>query len=453
MKNNSLKSVHITNYYHAVSGGVKTNYDKLLVEANKNQRYVSLIVPGEEEKTEQVGEYGKIYYIAAKPSPIFDKRYRLMLPQQYIPGESVIRKVLMQEMPDMIEIYDNYSLTLLAGLIRRGNFKQLNRPMLVYFTGERFDTIFQSFVTKNWFGKWFPKRLMSNYNLAMFDFYIANSDFVAEEINDALCESKNQHRSEMFLNKCWRFFNGARIPYEKRIEICPRGVDTEFYSPNNKSSEFRKEICEKFGFPENSVILMTSTRLSPEKNIQILSPIMQKLAKNEKTDFRLIVAGAGPREEWLKEECDKYFPKKMQLAGHLDKSTLAKYYANCDIFIHPNPREPFGNVGLEAMASGAACAFPNSGGVLTYANAENSWLVEPTADGYVNAFEQIISSNEETTRRRENAIKTAEANSQSKAIGKLFATYDRMFEDFQRNPELFGNENSLKNFDFAKLFS
>jgi glycosyltransferase involved in cell wall biosynthesis len=449
MNRRTLKSVHLTNYYHAASGGVKTNYDRLLVEANRLGRHVTLIVPGETERTEDVGEFGRIRYIAARRSPVVDTRYRLMLPFEYVPSGSAIRRVLLEEAPDIIEIYDNYSLTLLAGLIRRGNFREIGRPMLVYFTGERFDLIFRTFVTDGRFGHWFPKRLLSNYNLAMFDFYIANSDFVAHEIRTALAEESNPRRSDMIFRTCWRFFNGARVPFEERLAVCPRGVDTELFSPTRRSADGRRAMIEQAGFPSDAALLLTATRLSREKNIQILSPIMQLLSAD--TRAHLIVAGAGPREQWLRDEAEAHFPGRLHLTGHLDKPQLASYYANCDIFIHPNPHEPFGNVGLEAMASGANVLLPRSGGVLAYANEENAWLVEPTAEGYAAGVRTIIDSSHAAAVKRVKAVETAAANSQSKAIGRLFDTYDRFYEAFRRNEALFGNAERATGFDFARI--
>lgn len=429
----TIKSVHITNYYHEKSGGVKTNYDKLLQAADYHKRHIRLIVPHETEKVIDFGEYGKIYYVPAKPAPFFDKRYRLMTPFDYLQTGTPIRKILLEEKPDMIEIYDNYTLTLLAGIIRKGSLKELNRPMLVYFTGERFDTIFKSFVLNGRLGSWFSRRLMGNYNLAMFDYFIANSSFVAEELFESVAKENNLHRSEKFFKFCWQYFNASSIPFEERVAICPRGVDTGQFSRSRRSKEFQLEMRRRAGIPENSIILFSSTRISPEKNIQLLPEIMNILASDKKNNYRLLVAGAGPKSEWLNEQTKRRFPNKIILVGHLDKETLADYYANADVFIHPNPREPFGNVGLEAMASGAAFLAPNSGGILSYATNENAWLVEPNAESFANAVREIGNNEQLRLKKIAKAIETAQNNSQEKAINHLFSTYDRMYENFQND--------------------
>jgi hypothetical protein len=60
-----MKSVHITNYYHKDSGGISTAYNKLLEAGNSHGRHVRLIVPGETNSVENVGEFGKIYFVKA----------------------------------------------------------------------------------------------------------------------------------------------------------------------------------------------------------------------------------------------------------------------------------------------------------------------------------------------------------------------------------------------------
>lgn len=448
-----MKSVHITNYYHKTSGGVSTSYNKLLEAAERHRRFVRLIVPAAADTVEDVNEFAKIYYVAAPPSPFFDKRYRLMMPWQYLLKDSPIRKILLDEMPDMIEIYDNYSLTFLAGMIRIGKFKKLGRPMLVYFTGERLDTIVASFVSKGRLGKWFSHRLMGNYNLAMFDFYIANSPFVAEELYQSLQKQHNPNRFESFFNFCQRFFKSSKAPLSERLAICPRGVDAGFFNPSRFSVDIKRKMRERANIPPNSTVLLSSTRLSPEKNVQFLPEIMEVLAKNTKFDFRLLVAGAGPKADWLQTETDRRFSGKVIQIGHLDKETLADYYANADAFIHPNPREPFGNVVQEALASGIPVIVPNSGGVLASANNENAWLCDLSAESFADAIIESVENKQLRNQKTSNAVKFAQTHTHTNATDLLFETYDKMFADFQNRREMFDYKEKANDVNFTEVLS
>ena len=451
MINTLSRSVHLTNYYHKNSGGISTSYNNLLAAAPRHRRFISLIVPGEREEIEQVNEFAKIYYIPAKQSPVFDKRYRVMMPWQYMPGDSIIRKVLLAEKPQMVEVTDKYTLSILGAMIRIGKFRQLGRPMLVHFSCERMDDNISSFLSGGKISEWFAKRVMGNYNFPSFDFHIANSPYTAEEFYRSVKKSENLRRSDWFFNLCWRFFRAARIPFEERIAVCPRGVDNVTFTPERKSGAVKREMRKRANIPDNAIILLYAGRVSPEKNVDLLPDFMEILARDETRDFRLLVAGAGPKAEWLKEQTEKRVLNKIIQLGHLDKETLANYYANCDIFVHPNPREPFGIAPLEAMASGVPTLAPNAGGLLSYATDENMWLAEPTAENFARAVREIVENPVVRESRIKNALETARSNTREKSTDFLLATYDRMYEDFQKRKELFTDTEKAKDFDFVKM--
>lgn len=432
-----IKSVHITNYYHKNSGGISTSYNNLMTAAARHKRFVRLIVPGETETTEEINDYAKIYYVPAKQSPIFDKRYRVIMPWQYLPGDSLMRKIIIGEMPDMIEVTDKYSLSMIGAMVRRGKFQEIGRPMLVHFSCERMDDNIASFLSGGKIGKWFARRLMGNYNFPSFDFHIANSLYTAQEFYEAVENKHNPRRSKAFFNWCWDFFRASKVAPAERIYVCPRGVDIKTFNPQRKSDEIKNEMRTRAEIPENAIILLYAGRISPEKNIDLLIETMKILAQDKTRDYRLLVAGAGPQSEYLQQETDKLFPKKIIQFGHLDKETLANYYANADVFVHPNPREPFGIAPLEAMASGVPTLAPNAGGILSYANSGNAWLVEPKAENFAAAVTEIIENTELCKRKISNAVQTAQNNTREKSTDNLFAAYDKMYEDFQNRKHLF----------------
>ena len=450
MPQKKLKSVHITNYYHKNSGGISTSYNNLMAAAERHERYVRLIVPGETESVEDVNPYAKIYYVPAKQSPVFDKRYRVIMPWQYMQADSIIRKILLAEMPDMVEITDKYTLSLFGPMVRKKGFQELGRPMLVHFSCERMDDNIGSFISKGKAGRWLARRVIGNYTLPSFDYHIANSAYTAEEFLDCLSEDENPRRSRKFLNWCWRYFAAPRVPAAERVHVCPRGVDTVQFTPDKKSDEVKGEMRERAGIPDDAIILLYAGRVSPEKNIGLLVDMMKVLAKDASHDYRLLVAGAGPLADWLKEQTDEHFPGKIIQLGHLDKDTLSKYYANADVFVHPNPKEPFGIAPLEAMASGAPTVAPNSGGILSYATNENAWLVKPNGDRFAAAIKDVIEDPETSAWKIANALETARRNTREASTDRLFATYDKLWEDFQARRELFTNIGESKKFDFVR---
>jgi glycosyltransferase involved in cell wall biosynthesis len=444
-----LKSVHLTNYYHKNSGGISTSFNNLLAAAERHRRHVRLIVPGETEAVEDVNPFAKIYYVPARYSPFFDKRYRIMMPWQYMIKDSIIRRILLEEKPDMIEVTDKYTLSMIGAMIRTNNFKKIGRPMLVHFSCERMDDNIGSFLTRGRMGKWLARRVIANYTIPTFDYHIANSVYTAEEFFNSVSPERNPRRSEGFLNWCWRAFKAPRVPVSERIFVCPRGVDSAHFTPDRISDHVRREMIERAGIPEDSIILLYAGRISPEKNVQLLVDLMRILAKDKVQDYRLLIAGAGPQAEWLKEQTEKHSPGQVIQLGHLEKETLANFYANADIFVHPNPKEPFGIAPLEAMASGIPTVAPNAGGILSYAANENAWLVEPTGEEFARAIREIVENESLREIKIEKALETARANTREASTDKLFATYDRMYDDFQIHRDMFIDIEEIKHFDFV----
>ncbi len=448
-----MKSLHITNYYHKNSGGISTAYNNLLEAGNRRKRPVRLIVPGERTEIEEVGDFGKIYYVKCGYSPIFDKRYRVMMPwNTYIFDQSPIKQILREEKPDMIEIGEKYTLSLMAGLLRKGIINVTKpRPMLVHLSCERMDDNIRAFVSAGKMSTRFSRGFIRNYVFPMFDFHLANSDYTAQELFDAASSVENQRNVNRFLNFCWRLFRSPKAPTSERIFVNQCGVDNETFSISRQSAELRRQILLEYDLPENSKLLLYAGRISPEKNIALLPELMKTLVGDARNDYRLLVAGAGPKTDWFLDECEKNIKGKVRMLGHLiDKEKLANIFANCDAFIHPNPREPFGIAPLEAMASGLPVVAPNSGGVLSYANDENAWLVEPSAKDFAAAVDNTFSDDNRRNTKITRGLETSAKYTWESSTDALFALYDKMYAEFSKNRSLYDYDNKSTKFDFAR---
>ncbi|MEK7724392.1 MAG: glycosyltransferase family 4 protein [Acidobacteriota bacterium] len=445
-----MKTAHITNYYHKTSGGIRTFYLQMMEYAGRHQRNMFLIVPGEKDEVEIVNDYAKIYYVSAMKSPLFDTRYRIIMPWQFMSHGTRIREILLEEKPDMIEICDKYLISFMAAMIRKHAFSKLGRPMLVHFSCERMDVNIDAFLTHSKIGNWFARRMMGNYNVSLYDFFIAVSPYIAEEYFAATLEKNNPKRSKAFFNWCWRFFRGTKLPLEDRVFWNLRTGPDPLFSTDNYSEEFKKSIREEVGIPQDSKIIFYAGRLSPEKNIEVLVEMMKVLRQDKTNDYRMLVAGDGPKKDWFVEQF-RQMPDVLKMLGHItDKQKLANLYASCEVFVHPNPREPSGNGVLEAMASGAPVVAPNSGGILTYANTDNAWLVEPTGENFANAVRDILTNEEKRKEKTANAVQTAKENNREKILGEVFELYEKMFERFQSENDKFNYREKAKDFDFAE---
>ena len=447
-----MKSVHITNYYHKDSGGISTAYNKLLEAANRRKRFVRLIVPGAESSVEEIGDFGRIYYVKANHSPVFDKRYRVMLPwKTYIFEGSPIKTILREEAPDLIEIGEKYTLSLMAGLLRRHTLTVSKpRPVLVHFSCERMDDNVASFINRGAASRWFCRRFMGAFNIPMFDFHLANSDYTAAELFDALSPDKRPRPSSMLVNLCWRLFRAPKIALKDRVFVNQCGVDHVTFSSARKNAGKRRNLIEKLGVPDDSRLLLFAGRISPEKNVRLLIQTMKALTEMGENKYHLIVAGNGPSLAGLQSEADKKLPGLVDFLGHIsDKHELADIYANADVFVHTNPNEPFGIAPLEALASGIPLVAPNSGGVLSYASETNAWLTKPTGHSFAAAVKDVFEDEDKRKKRIRCGIETASRYSWEASTDALFAIYDEMYARFHSQQELFDYTDFPSEINFA----
>ena len=130
----------------------------------------------------------------------------------------------------------------------------------------------------------------------------------------------------------------------RHLSVVPRGVDTETFSPSHRSASLR----QAWGADEETRVLLYVGRLAPEKNIKLVIQTYQNLKRQHK-DIKLVLVGDGPMRDGL----EKAHPDVI-FAGFQTGASLASHYASADIFAFASQTETFGNVTLEAMASGLA---------------------------------------------------------------------------------------------------
>jgi phosphatidylinositol alpha 1,6-mannosyltransferase len=160
--------------------------------------------------------------------------------------------------------------------------------------------------------------------------------------------------------------------------------------------------------------------------------VLARLAGHPRFDYRLMVAGDGPYAAELRQALEKCAPGRSLFLGHCVREELRAILHAADLFIHPNPREPFGIAPLEAMAAGLPLIAPASGGVLTYANQENAWLAGNNAEAFAEAVERVHADGETCHQKVARARQTAEEFSWTRVTANYFQLYDRFHERFVR---------------------
>ncbi|WP_307188353.1 glycosyltransferase family 4 protein, partial [Acidomonas methanolica] len=137
-----------------------------------------------------------------------------------------------------------------------------------------------------------------------------------------------------------------------KLVLWQRGVDSDQFNPGHRSVQWRTD--HGIG-PEETVILLVS-RLVREKQLGVFSETLRKL-NDKDVPYRAVVVGDGPERVTL----ERALPQAI-FTGFLRGQELSMAYASSDIFVFPSETETFGNVTLEAMASGLACVCANASG-------------------------------------------------------------------------------------------
>jgi phosphatidylinositol alpha 1,6-mannosyltransferase len=127
-----------------------------------------------------------------------------------------------------------------------------------------------------------------------------------------------------------------------KVALWGRGVDRASFDPARRSCEWRA----RHGLSPGDIALLFFGRLVREKGLAEFAAICDRLA-GAGVAVRPIFVGDGPERAWLA----KRLPNA-RLTGHLDGDALGTAIASADIFLNPSVTEAFGNVTLEAMASG-----------------------------------------------------------------------------------------------------
>ena len=128
------------------------------------------------------------------------------------------------------------------------------------------------------------------------------------------------------------------------VEVVSRGVDTELFHPCKRS----KALREQWGACEDTPVVMLVSRLAAEKNLQVVMNAFDQMQAII-GDAKLVMVGDGPARAALQ----KHYPHVI-FAGMRTGEELAAHYASGDVFLYPSLTETYGNVTVEAMASGLA---------------------------------------------------------------------------------------------------
>ncbi|MGC1850882.1 MAG: glycosyltransferase, partial [Solirubrobacterales bacterium] len=202
---------------------------------------------------------------------------------------------------------------------------------------------------------------------------------------------------------------------ESRIDRWERGVDVARFTP---------EKADREAFPGELRVLYAG-RLTHEKGVDLLAESFLR-ARQVEPRLHLLLAGGGPEEEELRARLGQH----ATFLGWLEGEDLARAYASADLFLFCSRTDTYGQVVLEAGASGLPVVAIGEGGpAALIENRHTGILCRPDADHLAGAVLQLASSPTLRSRLGEAAIRASRARSWERALEQLASGYRRTLAD------------------------
>lgn len=201
------------------------------------------------------------------------------------------------------------------------------------------------------------------------------------------------------------------------VRLWSRGVDLERFAVHHRSRAMR----ERMGARDDTFVVAYVGRLAPEKGVWHALEAMRLVLGRHGTKVRFVLAGDGPDEA----RCRAAAPAGTWFAGPLHGADLSAFYASADAFLFPSRTETFGNVVLEAMASGLPVIAPDRGATLELAH-EGTALTFPWGDPHALAGRVEWLMRDQLLRRQLRNAGLAVAGARS-----WDAVWDRLVADYR----------------------
>jgi glycosyltransferase involved in cell wall biosynthesis len=284
------------------------------------------------------------------------------------------------------------------------------RPDILHVTG-----LSECGLLGAWVARALGVPLAASWHTNVHEYAATRSRWILDRMNAGMRAASARWIEDVSLRLACVFYGWARVLFAPNAELCgllaertgrpchlmQRGVDTEMFSPAWRDREPA----------DTDFILGFVGRMSIEKNVALLARVQEELEAQGIRNFRFRCVGQGIDEPWLREHL-----KRAEFPGVLRGEALARAYAGMDVFVFPSHTDTFGNVVLEAMASGVPCVVTPDGGPKSLVRAGETGFVADDAD-FSAAIARIV---------RDPAL-LAKMRLQARADARL-ASWDAVFE-------------------------
>jgi glycosyltransferase involved in cell wall biosynthesis len=201
----------------------------------------------------------------------------------------------------------------------------------------------------------------------------------------------------------------------RRILVWGRGVDTGDFGPDRADAGLRRSLLDG-----GSTLLLSVGRVSDEKRLEVLLEAF-RLVRPAAPGARLLVVGDGPARTRLEEGT----PEGVAFLGELRGAPLAMLYASADVFCFPSTTDTFGQVILEAAASGLPTVAVRAGGAAELVRHEETGLLVPPDDpcALADALRRLVENEQLRRRLGEGALAEARRRTWGRSFAELRDAY------------------------------
>lgn len=204
------------------------------------------------------------------------------------------------------------------------------------------------------------------------------------------------------------------------VKFWARGVDVSLFSPEKRDEQWRK----KNGIEPDDLVILFVSRLVWEKDLMTFVKVIRDL-QSKYQKIKPIIVGKGP----IRGELERMLPNAL-FTGFLSGELLARAYASSDVFLFPSDTETFGNVTLEAMASGVPPVVANAAGSKSLVESGiNGYLAQPRkVDDFYQAVEKLFNDKSHRKEVSRRAFEKAQQYSWERVNGQLLSYYYEVIE-------------------------
>ncbi len=374
-----LRVALVTSSYNFIADGVALTLNRLVGYLLAHGVDVLIFAPVADKPA--FAHQGTVVPVASRPLPARPE-YRLVLGMP-----SDVKRQLLEFAPDIIHLA-------VPDLLGRAALKlaQAHGIPAVATYHTRYETYLKHYWYLTWLEGWL-KRYLRDFYAACREVYVPSESTRAALLADGLRDNL----------KPW-----------------PRGIDTARFTPDKRSETWRVRL----GIGADEIVILHVSRLVREKRLDTLIGALKQVS------HRVVIAGDGPDRAVAERE----LPGAIFL-GFQDGEGLAAAYASSDIFIFPSDSESFGNVTLEAMASGLPCVCADATGSRSLVvEGETGFLVDAdNADGFASAVLRLANNSDLRQRMGRAGRQRALTFGWDETLGRMLGYYRAVLSEKKTN--------------------